>query len=72
MNDLTSTSWPPVGLALPDTIEAIEAGRPELVRTAVDDSRGGRLVRLAGESHKPFRATTQVVSRQQTAGNDAE
>ena len=41
--------WPPVGLALPDTIKAIEAGRVEqreLLAEQPDDSRQARIARL--------------------------
>jgi hypothetical protein len=43
--------WPPAGLRLPDTIEAIEAGRPGVQRSLFgpDDSRGGRLARLLAD-----------------------
>jgi hypothetical protein len=45
------TPWPPKEYRLPSTIEAIEAGRPdrqqELFQEPVDDSRKGRLDRLA-------------------------
>ncbi len=44
--------WPPKELALPDTIEAIVAGRAnqqELLPDPIDDSREGRLTRLLGE-----------------------
>jgi hypothetical protein len=46
--------WPPAELALPSTIEGIEAGRPEprrLVPEQLDDSRSGRLARLT--KHNP-------------------
>jgi hypothetical protein len=45
-----SADWPPAELALPDTIAAIEAGRPEPVKatteTPKDDNRTSRLARL--------------------------
>ena len=47
----TPKPWPPPELALADTIEEIEAGRHgEQQRTLLppDDSREGRLARLAG------------------------
>jgi hypothetical protein len=42
--------WPPAWAALPDTIEAIEAGRPGVQRSLFgpDDSREGRLGRIMG------------------------
>jgi len=43
----TPAPWPPAALALPATIEAIEAGRPEPPTVAVDDSQAGRLARLS-------------------------
>ena len=44
--------WPPADLALPDTIEAIEAGRiaqGELFDEQPDDSRAGRLARILAD-----------------------
>jgi hypothetical protein len=41
--------WPPSDLRLPDTVEAIEAGRADqqqLLPDPIDDSREGRLARL--------------------------
>jgi hypothetical protein len=41
--------WPPAALALPSTIEAIEAGRivqAELFPAALDQDRAGRIARL--------------------------
>jgi hypothetical protein len=44
------STWPPAALALPDTVEEIEAGRPEQRRPLLppDDSKAGRLARLLG------------------------
>lgn len=45
----TPEPWPPRDLALPDSIEAIEAGRVEqrrLFDEQPDDSRAGRLARI--------------------------
>ena len=44
-------AWPPRDLALPDTIEGIEAGRrtqPELFPEPIDGSREGRMTRMLG------------------------
>jgi hypothetical protein len=52
MNGTTTTTdeWPPAWARLPDSVEAIEAGRPgrqaNLFDDQPDDSRDGRLSRL--------------------------
>lgn len=46
---VTKSDWPPADLALPDTLEGIEAGRFEqrgLFGEEPDDSRAGRLRRI--------------------------
>ena len=57
--------WPPPHLALPDTIEAIERGRPEPPAVPPDDSREGRLARLLGT---PGIVTANQLSNLQSTG----
>jgi hypothetical protein len=45
--------WPPADLALPDTLDAIEQGRGGDQAGPADDSREGRLRRLAGTGPTP-------------------